>query len=68
MAQQIYLATYIGDGAYAYVTEYRSLVFYTSNGIAETNRVEIDVGDIDTFMRWLEEAVKLAKSRADEAS
>jgi hypothetical protein len=56
-----HLETYIGDGAYAYVAEYRSLVFYTSDGVSEKNRVEIDVGDIDNLMRWLGSAVKIAK-------
>lgn len=60
------LETYIGDGAYAYVSDSRALVFYTSNGIDEMNHVYIDVGDIDGLMRWLIDAVKLARSQLIE--
>ena len=60
MSEQRHLETYIGDGAYAFVADHRSLVFYTSNGIEEQNRVEIDIGDIAGFQRWLVKAVPLA--------
>lgn len=55
-----HLETYIGDGAYAYVSDYRSLVFFTSDGERETNRVEIDVGDLEGFRRF-DQAIELAK-------
>ena len=58
-----YLETYLGDGAYAYVADYRSIVFYTSNGVEEKNRVEIDPTDIPKLMTWLESAVKLATEK-----
>ncbi len=60
-----HLEVHIGDGAYAYVSNYRSLVFYTSNGIRETNRVEIDVGDINRFTEWLAPAMELAQGEPD---
>ena len=63
-----HLETYIGDGAYAYVADYRSLVFYTSDGVTEKNRVEIDVGDIAGLLRWLKDAVPLAHRRNEPLS
>ena len=38
-------------------------MFYTSDGVTEKNRVEIDVADIKGLMRWLEQAVPLAQGR-----
>lgn len=43
---------YIGDGVYAQVDQY-SLVLTTENGISETNRIHIDVGDIPALERYI---------------
>jgi len=48
-----YLEQYIGDGAYVYMDPYRGIVFYTSDGIHETNTVVIDIGGISILLDWI---------------
>jgi len=47
-------STYLGDGAYARISEYGELVIFTSNGYAVTNSVVLGVYEL----RYLEEFIK----------
>ena len=50
-----FLECHIGDGAYVYLSEDRTIVFYTSDGIRETNRVVIDPDHLGLLDRWFQD-------------
>lgn len=53
MAETRYFQTYLGDGAYVYLDNFRGVVLYTSNGISEINRVVLEPEVLQVFERWL---------------
>ena len=48
-----YDETYLGDGAYCYLSACKELVFFTANGITESNHVVIEYGDIPSIHRFI---------------
>ena len=53
MAVRLY-ETYIGDGAYVYMTAWGDVMIYTSNGIEETNSICLEPSVLSSFQEWLD--------------
>lgn len=47
------LEDYLGDGAYVYLSPSRNVVLYTSDGVIETNRVELEPDVLRSFDEWV---------------
>ena len=45
--------SYLGDGAYVYLDEFDCVVLYTSNGVAETNRIVLEDYVLESLENWL---------------
>ncbi len=56
---------YLGDGAYVYWSVSGNVVLYTSDGVTETNRVELEVEVLNSFETWLEAARLAVESIRD---
>ncbi len=65
-----YFETYLGDGAYAYLSDYREIVLYTSDGITETNTVVLEPDVLAMFESWLprmkDALARMEKEREEE--
>lgn len=47
--------TYLGDGAYARVDNYGSVILTTEDGVSDTNRIVLDEDVLGAFTAWLDE-------------
>jgi hypothetical protein len=66
-----HLETYLGVGAYVYLSDWDEVVFYTSNGITETNTVVLDTDGLRMLMNWLpqmQEFIIAARKRQQAAA
>ena len=46
--------TYLGDGAYVCLSEYREVIVYSSNGLNVLERVLLERTALDVLTHWIE--------------